>query len=192
MDEAFFIAGPPRSGTAWLSQAMMFGGEVFCFHEVERDIFDADDMDEVAERMLEKMHQKHHWFVGNVSSGLLAFNQIQSRLVIIHRPWEDVERSLKKARIEWGRPELPYDMEKMKALHENLCAVNPHAMHVNFDDMFTIEGLAQIWKHCCRLIPPPLDNFREIIRHRVTLKSFDYPFTPEEPWGVKLTETANT
>ena len=175
----FFCAGPPRSGTAWLSTALNFGADAFCFHELERDILDAENLQAVADQMIDRMHDMQHMFVGNCSSGLLCFGRIVAPLVIIHRDWDEVDVSLQAAFQEWEKPPTEYDIEDIKKLHEHVCTQNPHALHVQFEDLFTLESLVQIWRHCIRLVPPPMDNLREHLRKKIVLKEFNYPWDPK-------------
>lgn len=181
MNEAFFVAGPPRSGTTWLANALNYGSDVFCYHELERAITSAEDMDDVSEKMLDLMEERHQWFVGNCSSGLLAFAVFHDPLVIIHRDWDDVEASLRIAFVEWGMPGRDFDMESIKELHDRICCVNPSALHVNYEDLFKLDTLEKIWRHCFRgMVLFPRVEMNEKLRMKITLKEFKYPWTPDQ------------
>lgn len=179
MNEAFFVAGPPRSGTTWLANALNYGSDIFCFHELERKITKATDLDDVVGQMVDLMQQRHQWFVGNCSSGMLLFSNIQDPLVIIHRDWDDVESSLRMAFVEWGMRDHEFDMQTIIELHERMCALHPNALHVDFDDLFKLPALERIWRHLFRGMQLfPREEMEERLRMKVTLKEFDYPWDP--------------
>ena len=172
----FFITGPPRAASAFVANAMN-AGHIWCSHEFERDIIDATSLDDVAERMLDFLESKHHEYAGNCSSGLLHFGRFQFPLAIIHRNWDDVELSIHRAMAQWGAPpeEQVWDRDQLMEAHERVVTVNPEALNIDFEEAITPEGLGRIQQHCCPLILPQADRFRELCRHRVLMKEFDYP-----------------
>ncbi len=180
-----FAVGPPRSGTAWLANALNYGAEVFSFHECERDVIQADcaTQQSIVRR---RMDSRPEFAAVNVSSGMLNW-EMPEPLVIIHRPWKDVKTSLGMAFLEW---EMDIDdiigtdsdaMISRLAEEHTKCVLNhPHALHVSFDDLFTTQALLAIWQELFPMLIPPIDRFKEVVRQRVTLKHFDYSNTGED------------
>tara|TARA_R110000822_G_scaffold308974_5_gene437622 strand:+ start:191 stop:727 length:537 start_codon:yes stop_codon:yes gene_type:complete len=155
----------------------MNAGDIWCSHEWERDVIDATSLDDVSERMLDFLESKYHEYAGNCSSGLLSFGRFQFPLVIIHRNWDDVEMSIHRAMAQWGVPpeEQVWDRDQLMEAHERVVTVNPEALNIDFEEAITPQGLAKIQNHCCPLMLPQNDRFKELCRHRVLMKEFDYP-----------------
>jgi hypothetical protein len=175
----FFVTGPPRSGSAFLANFLSYGNDSFCFHECERDIY-LSDVETQKNVVFDRLQNFPHWYTGNSSSGMLAWGQIHHPLVIVHRDWDDAEESLAKVLELWGQSHRDIDYQKIKDAHEWMCAVNPHALHVEFEQMFQEKALSKIWQHCMPCMLPAKDRMRELLRMKVVLTNWDYPEPPVE------------
>ena len=175
----WFISGHPRTGTAWLSNVMSYGQENFSFHECERDLLNADPADQ-QDIVMRRLAEKPHFAAGNVSSGMLTWTLLPSDgpLVIIVRDQDEMESSLRMAMVEWGMRNFPINFKYLKEVHDEFVENHPHAKIVLFENLFHLDTIIDIWKHCVPMLMPPVDRFKECLRHRVTLKEFDYPRIP--------------
>lgn len=171
----FYVMGLPRSGTCWLANALNHGQEVFCFHECERDVLSStpEHQKNIVQR---RLYQKPHFASGNVSSGMHSW-QLEEQdgpLIIIHRDWDEVESSVRFAMIDWEVKDLDYDAEQIKKNYIRFLDLHDHGKIIDFNHLFTVDTLVQIWKHCLPMLMPPVDRFEEVVRHKVVLKDFDY------------------
>ncbi len=163
-----------------MANLFSYGNDSWCFHECERDLIH-NDPDYQMEVMLDRMEAKRHDCVGNASSGMLPMDGLGQfgPVVIISRNWEQVEESIGFAMLEWGKPDLAWDMDMIRSEHTQACLANPQALHVDFDHLFDPDILMRIWKHCFTFLLPPRDRFEELIRYRVTMKEWAYPEIPD-------------
>lgn len=175
MSTLFGITGGPRSGTAFMANLMSYGSDSWCFHECERDLVGVPPDDQVS-IVMDRMELKPHWYVGNSSSGMIFWGQFNCPLVVIHRDWDEIEHSLNEAMVEWEQHIriTSEQIGQMKEALDRLCAINPDALHVNFKDLFDVDALEAIWRHCMPCILPQRDRFEELIRWKVTVKEWTY------------------
>ena len=135
----FFIAGLPRSRTAWLAN-FLTTDESFCYHELTADCLDLAEMPEHFRRTGRRL-------VGDADTSLaLLYKPIKklfpgARWAVIERPVEEVEKSL---RDDLG---ITLDPGLLDLLLENLEIIKRDALVVSFND-FTESTARFIWAWC--------------------------------------------
>ncbi len=123
----FFIAGLPRSRTAWFAAYFSAHPDVWCWHEGLKGCADPAEFNH-------KMHQPGHTIVGNSDSGLPLCNIHlmfpDAPVVIIHRDYKDVMQSLG---LEIGAHRHQPMVDLLNNLYD--CIMRMRGLHVMFDDI---------------------------------------------------------
>lgn len=131
----FWITGLPRSRTAWFAEAMR-GARSSCFHELTAE---TRSFAEFKARWLSGADQQHR---GNSDSGCglhiaRIMDEIAPRTLIVERPIDEVERSL-KALLGVDPPRR--DLER---LQEALAYSHPLIKRVRFSDLADRHALVE-------------------------------------------------
>jgi len=149
---------------------MNHGQECFAFHECERDLEGAD-MEVQREIVMRRLREQHHFAAGNVSSKMAEWEIVphDGPLIVVERDWDEIEASVRLSLIERGLKEMEADMEVIKSDFEKFMDFHPHALFIGFEDLFKIDTMVKIWKHCVPQLIVPLARFKELLRHNISL-----------------------
>lgn len=129
----FAITGLPRSRTAWLS-AFLTTDSAHCWHEWSAKVNGpADFLDAIVPGKVSGVSDTGIWLLGD------NLKHIARSVVIVHRPTADCEASLK------ARFGVDFDLGLMA---DELAKID--GLHVSFDDLNSLECVAQIWEYCTK------------------------------------------
>lgn len=152
----FFVAGMPRSGTAWTSIMLSLCPAAYCLHEGERHHRDG---------LLDHLRGREEFFAGDSAPTACSpkFDYIQARRVCIMRPLEEVIPATDKAL---------HGLVSEDAIRSHLrelqaWAVRHSTLLVEFKDLFTLEGSRKVWNHVLPGEYFPEDKVAALIRVRV-------------------------
>ena len=135
----FFIAGLPRSRTAWLAN-FLTTDESFCYHELTADCCDLAEMPDAFRRTGRRI-------VGDADTSLALLHEPIKKLfpgarwVVVERPAEAVAKSL---RDDLG---IVIDPGLLNQLQENLEVIKRDALVVSFDG-FSVNTARFVWAYC--------------------------------------------
>ena len=146
----FFIAGLPRSRTAWLAN-LLTTKDSFCFHEVIGRT-----------GMLPERTDK---YVGSAETCSYLIPE-GSKTVIIHRSVDDCMASMAKS-FDITNAEL--DLLRAAFEVESVALYKLSGLHIDFEDID--DNIEHIWKYLLPSIPVDLDRVAEMKRVNVSLNT---------------------
>ena len=133
----FFIAGPPRSGTGWLS-AFLTTDKSLCLHEGVKFGPYSTTFSKVGREIC-----------GDAGSHIqVNFKEIlkefpEAKFVIVSRDPEESRKSAENLGLEI--PGEVFD-ENFKKLLE--MSRSTKFLHIRFEDLFTLDACRSVWNHC--------------------------------------------
>ncbi len=155
--QLFFIAGMPRSGTAWTSQLVNLCPAAYCLHEGEMQYRDG---------LVRHLQCRDEFYAGDSAPLNVAakFDHLPGRRVAILRPLEDVMNA---------SAEAFYGLVTEDNIHGHyrdlMTWISKHKpLVVEFKDLFTLAGAAKVWEHLLPREYFPEDKIAILIRNRVT------------------------
>ncbi|MEO7520231.1 MAG: sulfotransferase [Gemmatimonas sp.] len=206
MKPYFFVAGLPRSRTAFWANFLTFG-DSFCHHEAS---FDCATMAELQRAMTKVPMFTNHIGNADPNLGLIPQKLLDTfpgaRVVFIHRPIGDCVESLMAAATRERLPETNRD--DLKALMERassglavLARALPEGRRVilGYNDMAKESAAKMIWEFCIPGTPFPLHRWNLLKHLRVTTvmrdrldRSPHLPFNRLMAPSMESTQTSET
>lgn len=179
----FFLTGLPRNRTSWLANLLSHGSDSFCHHDGLKA--------HTPKSLVHSMRESNFLYSGDSDSALLIHIEEIIQLVPDAR-WVLLKRSPFDAYHSFhtyfaGRyPGTPKDPDQLWQVFQHAQAyfrraeqILPHALKVDFEDLYIQEKVESIWKHCLPSIEFPLerwkmlDTFRvNVIPEKITLKQY--------------------
>ena len=128
----------PRSGTAFVATMLNLNPRCMAFHELHEK---ADQSRQIIERMM-----KVYKYVGDVNThGWLMKDQMDSDIRIVIR--RDTSQSI-NAVVRRMNVVLDENIYRAHADKLDQWAINERAMVVNYENLFNLDTLRDIWNHC--------------------------------------------
>lgn len=178
----FFVAGFPRSRSAWLATLLTWG-DCFCFHDGLANIESLDELDK-------KFNSVPGNIVGNSDPANLLFHDAlmkrypDAKWIVVERPVEEAMDSLKMV------SGLTLDssglVEQMRSLKSKL---KPSSWIVDFyelDDVATLQSMANYIG-----VRMPIQRYYELVRLNIRLESLRNVSTVAVEKMKRLKESLN-
>ena|SRR5579885_3211733 len=146
---AFFIAGQPRSRTAWLAN-FFTSQDSYCFHEAIKPCATPRQMRELFAAVQKSMGVR---FVGNSDSGIaFVMDDViaefpEARLAVIERNLDDVLRSFKKTFPQLSDEDATMVVEKTQLALDRM-KEKYHPLVIGFEDLAGESAVRRLWSHC--------------------------------------------
>lgn len=122
------VIGLPRSGTTWAANWLTYGGEV-CMHDP----------------LYHTHYREWHRFDGVACTGIHSWPEFvraqRCPILILHRPWAEVEASLREFDPEYNGWLDP------NAERELLLLEGPNTMVMHWRNLFNRTAAAKMWDH---------------------------------------------